>query len=110
MSAGIPGSPEHTSALQRRLAKAEKDILSLKTRICCDRASWEMRFNDLQRKHDELRVQVSGVCGVGCQSRSTYVRIRRLVVRACVCMCVCVYVCVCVYKRASEGERLRALE
>ncbi|CAL8358783.1 unnamed protein product [Arctogadus glacialis] len=58
VSAGIPGSPEHTSALQRRLAKAERDILSLKTRICCDRASWEIRFNDLQRKQEELLVQL----------------------------------------------------
>ena len=104
MSAGIPGSPEHTSGLQRRLAKAEKDILSLKTRICCDRASWEMRFNDLQRKQEELRVQVSGVCGVGCQSLSTYVRIRRLVVRACVCVCVHVRVCVYVCTREHQRE------
>ena len=64
VSAGIPGSPEHTSALQRRLAKAERDILSLKTRICCDRASWEIRFNDLQRKQEELLVQVNVCVGL----------------------------------------------
>ncbi|CAL8247723.1 unnamed protein product [Lota lota] len=63
-SEGIPGSPEHTSALQRRLAKAERDILSLKTRICCDRASWEMRFNEVQRKQEELRMQVSACVGL----------------------------------------------
>ncbi|KAK0144917.1 hypothetical protein N1851_016190 [Merluccius polli] len=57
-NAGIPGSPEHTSALQKRLAKAERDVLSLKTRICCDRASWELRFNELQRKQEKLCMQL----------------------------------------------------
>ncbi|KAM8734181.1 uncharacterized protein AB9X84_023066 isoform 1-T2 [Acanthopagrus schlegelii] len=50
----IPGSPDRTAALHKRLTKTEKDILSLKTRIACERASWERRFAELQRKQEEL--------------------------------------------------------
>ncbi|XP_020565961.2 uncharacterized protein LOC105355991 isoform X1 [Oryzias latipes] len=57
MTAAIPGSPDRTNALHKRLNKTERDILSLKTRIACERASWERRFNDLQRQQEELRNQ-----------------------------------------------------
>uniref|UniRef100_A0A3P9H8H2 Si:ch211-175f12.2 n=1 Tax=Oryzias latipes TaxID=8090 RepID=A0A3P9H8H2_ORYLA len=49
---------DKTNALHKRLNKTERDILSLKTRIACERASWERRFNDLQRQQEELRNQV----------------------------------------------------
>ncbi|KAF3692175.1 CAP-Gly domain-containing linker protein 4 Restin-like protein 2 [Channa argus] len=52
--AAIPGSPDQTAVLHKRLTKTEKDILSLKTRIACERASWERRFAELQRKQEEL--------------------------------------------------------
>lgn len=57
--AAIPGSPDRTAALDKRLTKTERDILSLKTRIACDRASWEKRFLELQRKQEELIHQVA---------------------------------------------------
>uniref|UniRef100_A0A3B4U4R4 CAP-Gly domain-containing linker protein 4-like n=1 Tax=Seriola dumerili TaxID=41447 RepID=A0A3B4U4R4_SERDU len=47
-----------TAALHKRLTKTEREILSLKTRIVCERASWERRFAELQRKQEELRHQV----------------------------------------------------
>ncbi|KAK2844861.1 hypothetical protein Q5P01_011520 [Channa striata] len=56
--AAIPGSPDRTAALHKRLTKTEKDILSLKTRIACERASWDRRFAELQRKQEELCNQV----------------------------------------------------
>ncbi|XP_061918349.1 uncharacterized protein LOC133659727 isoform X3 [Entelurus aequoreus] len=40
MVAAIPGCPDRTAALQKRLAKTEQDILSLKTRMACEGASW----------------------------------------------------------------------
>ncbi|XP_054638588.1 CAP-Gly domain-containing linker protein 2 isoform X2 [Dunckerocampus dactyliophorus] len=58
MVAAIPGCPDRTSALQKRLTKTEQDILSLKTRIAYERASWERRFAELQRKQEELCNQV----------------------------------------------------
>nr|XP_057909446.1 CAP-Gly domain-containing linker protein 2 isoform X2 [Doryrhamphus excisus] len=54
MVAAIPGCPDRTATLQKRLTKTEQDILSLKTRIACERASWERRFAELQRKQEEL--------------------------------------------------------
>ncbi|XP_058504246.1 CAP-Gly domain-containing linker protein 4 [Solea solea] len=62
-TAAIPGSPDRTTALTKRLTKAEKDILSLKTRIACERASWERRFASLQRKQEELRNQPAPEAG-----------------------------------------------
>lgn len=56
--AAIPGSPDRTVALQKRLTKTEKELLSLKTRVACERASWERRFTELQRKQEELRNQL----------------------------------------------------
>ncbi|XP_070692187.1 centrosome-associated protein 350 [Pempheris klunzingeri] len=60
----IPGSPDRTTALQKRLTKTEKEILSLKTRISCERASWERRFAELQRKLEELHNQMASQAGV----------------------------------------------
>ncbi|KAI3361213.1 hypothetical protein L3Q82_013419, partial [Scortum barcoo] len=57
--AAIPGSPDCTAALHKRLTKTEKEILSLKTRIACERASWERRFAELQRKQEELHNQLA---------------------------------------------------
>ncbi|XP_037532503.1 uncharacterized protein LOC119409672 [Nematolebias whitei] len=53
----IPGSPDRVNVLNKRLTKTEREILSLKTRITCERASWEMRFSELQRQQEELRNQ-----------------------------------------------------
>ncbi|XP_033497588.1 uncharacterized protein LOC117266471 [Epinephelus lanceolatus] len=60
----IPGSPDRTTALHKRLTKTEKDILSLKTRVACERASWERRFGELQRKQEELCNQLASQAGV----------------------------------------------
>ncbi|XP_057689488.1 centrosome-associated protein 350 [Corythoichthys intestinalis] len=57
-AAAIPGCPDRTAALQKRLSKTEQDILSLRTRIACERASWEKKFAELQRKQETLRNQV----------------------------------------------------
>eukprot|EP00064_Thunnus_orientalis_P002811 superscaffoldBa00000217_g2819 len=62
--AAIPGSPDRTTVLHKRLTKTEKDILSLKTRIACDRASWERRFAELQKKQEELCNQMASEAGV----------------------------------------------
>ncbi|XP_067367463.1 centrosome-associated protein 350 [Channa argus] len=62
--AAIPGSPDQTAVLHKRLTKTEKDILSLKTRIACERASWERRFAELQRKQEELCSQLASEGGV----------------------------------------------
>ncbi|XP_022620094.1 uncharacterized protein LOC111235813 isoform X1 [Seriola dumerili] len=62
--AAIPGSPDRTAALHKRLTKTEREILSLKTRIVCERASWERRFAELQRKQEELRHQLASEAGV----------------------------------------------
>ncbi|KAM9353523.1 uncharacterized protein ABDE67_005904 [Symphorus nematophorus] len=62
--APIPGSPDRTTALHKRLTKTEKEILSLKTRIACERASWERRFGELQRKQEALHNQLASQAGV----------------------------------------------
>ncbi|XP_034029508.1 CAP-Gly domain-containing linker protein 2 [Thalassophryne amazonica] len=62
--AAIPGSPDQTVDLLKRLTKTEKEILSLKTRIACERASWERRFTELQRKQEELYSQLLSEAGV----------------------------------------------
>ncbi|XP_034467528.1 uncharacterized protein LOC117777103 [Hippoglossus hippoglossus] len=62
--AAIPGSPDRTTGLNQRLTKAERDILSLKTRVACERVSWERRFSELQRKQEELRGQLTSEAGV----------------------------------------------
>lgn len=61
--AAIPGSPDRTAALQKRLTKTEKEILSLKTRVACERASWERRFAELQRKQEEICNQLASEGG-----------------------------------------------
>uniref|UniRef100_A0A3B5QT50 CAP-Gly domain-containing linker protein 1-like n=2 Tax=Xiphophorus maculatus TaxID=8083 RepID=A0A3B5QT50_XIPMA len=58
MTAAIPGSPDRVNALHKRVTKIEREILSIKTRIACERASWEKRFSELQRQQEELRNQV----------------------------------------------------
>ncbi|XP_038163021.1 uncharacterized protein LOC119797860 [Cyprinodon tularosa] len=58
VTAAIPGSPDRVNALHKRVTKTERDILSIKTKIACERASWEKRFSELQRQHEELRNQV----------------------------------------------------
>ncbi|XP_034554162.1 tubulin-folding cofactor B isoform X2 [Notolabrus celidotus] len=60
----IPGSPDRTTALHKRITKTEKEILSLKTRFACERASWERRFAYLQRKQEEIHNQLSSQAGV----------------------------------------------
>ncbi|XP_018553636.1 uncharacterized protein LOC108898203 [Lates calcarifer] len=60
----IPGSPDRTTALHKRLTKTEKEIVSLKTRIASERASWERRFAELRRKQEELCNQLSCEAGV----------------------------------------------
>ncbi|XP_029928153.1 uncharacterized protein LOC115373756 [Myripristis murdjan] len=63
-SPAIPGSPDRTGVLHDRLTKTEKEILSLKTRIACEKASWERRFTELQRKHEELCNQLVSEIGI----------------------------------------------
>ncbi|XP_061675129.1 uncharacterized protein LOC133500464 [Syngnathoides biaculeatus] len=58
MAAAIPGCPDRTAALQKRLSKTEQDILSLRTRIACERAAWERKFAELQRQQEALCNQV----------------------------------------------------
>ncbi|KAM6910525.1 uncharacterized protein FYW49_012469 [Xenentodon cancila] len=64
VTAAIPGSPDRVNALHKRLNKAEKEILSLKTRIACERASWERRFAELQRQQEELCSQLVPETGI----------------------------------------------
>ncbi|KAM4567530.1 uncharacterized protein V3H82_011786 isoform 1-T2 [Fundulus diaphanus] len=58
VTAAIPGSPDRVNALHKRVTKTEREILSIKTRFACERASWEKRFSELQRQQEELRNQV----------------------------------------------------
>ncbi|XP_052003510.1 uncharacterized protein LOC127658320 isoform X1 [Xyrauchen texanus] len=46
-----------TSALHKRLLTAEGEIQDLKAEIANQRASWEMRFIELQRRQHDLREQ-----------------------------------------------------
>lgn len=57
------GQRERTSALHKRLLKAEGEIQELKIEISNQRASWEMRFVELQRRQHDLRDQVCGSRG-----------------------------------------------
>ncbi|XP_072316845.1 uncharacterized protein [Eucyclogobius newberryi] len=69
--ASIPGNPDRTTDLHNRVTKTEKDILVLKTRIACERASWERRFSELQRKQEQLITQMASegaVQPVACES------------------------------------------
>ncbi|XP_073667783.1 uncharacterized protein [Paramisgurnus dabryanus] len=50
---------ERTSALHKRLLKAEEEIQELKIEISNQRASWEMRFIKLQRRQHDLRDQLT---------------------------------------------------
>ncbi|XP_068180769.1 uncharacterized protein [Antennarius striatus] len=61
----IPGSPDRTSELHIRLIKVEKDLLTVKTRIACERASWERRFWELQKRQEELNNQAGGLMAMG---------------------------------------------
>ncbi|XP_040020514.2 uncharacterized protein LOC120810216 [Gasterosteus aculeatus] len=61
--AAIPGSPDRATALHKRLTKTETDILSLKTRVACERASWDRRFAELRRKQEELLNQLAAQAG-----------------------------------------------
>ncbi|XP_072535855.1 uncharacterized protein [Salminus brasiliensis] len=49
---------ERSSALHKRLLNAEGEIQDLKAQIASQRASWEMRFMDLQRRQHDLRDQL----------------------------------------------------
>ncbi|CAN9513825.1 unnamed protein product [Ophioblennius macclurei] len=62
--APIPGSPDRTADLHKRLTKTEREILSLKTRFACEKASWERRFVELQRKHEALCNQLISEAGL----------------------------------------------
>uniref|UniRef100_A0A4W5PP26 Si:ch211-175f12.2 n=2 Tax=Salmoninae TaxID=504568 RepID=A0A4W5PP26_9TELE len=53
----IPGSHD-SSAMQRRLSKAEREIQALKTQITFERETWERKFVELQRKQQDLRYQL----------------------------------------------------
>ncbi|XP_014022603.1 centrosome-associated protein 350 isoform X1 [Salmo salar] len=53
----IPGSHD-SSAMQRRLSKAEREIQALKTQITFERATWERKFVELQVKQQDLRYQL----------------------------------------------------
>ncbi|XP_063736015.1 uncharacterized protein LOC134862189 isoform X2 [Eleginops maclovinus] len=67
----IPGSPDHAGALHKRLTQTEKEILALKARVACEKASWERRFTQLQRKHEDLCNQLAVlVRGAGCDEES----------------------------------------
>ncbi|XP_051574023.1 uncharacterized protein LOC127452540 isoform X1 [Myxocyprinus asiaticus] len=48
-----------TSALHKRLLMAEGEIQDLKAEIANQRASWEMRFIELQRRQHDLREQLN---------------------------------------------------
>ncbi|XP_061574455.1 uncharacterized protein LOC133441085 [Cololabis saira] len=64
VTAAIPGSPDRINALHTRLNKTDKEIHSLKARIACERASWERRFAELQRRQEDLRNQLVSETGV----------------------------------------------
>ncbi|XP_034088517.1 uncharacterized protein LOC117556976 [Gymnodraco acuticeps] len=70
----IPGSPDHEGALHKRLTKTEKEILAIKARAACEKASWERRFTQLQRKHEDLCNQLASqavlVREAGCDEES----------------------------------------
>ncbi|XP_029499269.1 uncharacterized protein LOC115114939 isoform X3 [Oncorhynchus nerka] len=53
----IPGSHD-SSAMQRRLSKAEREIQALKTQITFERATWERKFVELQVIQQDLRYQL----------------------------------------------------
>ncbi|XP_070299933.1 uncharacterized protein [Salvelinus sp. IW2-2015] len=53
----IPGS-HCSSAMQRRLSKAEREIQALKTQITFERATWERKFVETQRNQQDLRYQL----------------------------------------------------
>ncbi|KAM8846572.1 uncharacterized protein ACB058_012847 isoform 1-T2 [Synchiropus picturatus] len=67
--AAIPGSPDRAADLQKRLTKTERDILSLRTKIACEKASWERRFEELKRKQEEICQQLGVSVGVQCESQ-----------------------------------------
>ncbi|KAK1895947.1 Tubulin-specific chaperone E [Dissostichus eleginoides] len=70
----IPGSPDREGALHKRLTKTEKEILAIKARAACEKASWERRFTQLQRKHEDLCNQLASqavlVREAGCDEES----------------------------------------
>lgn len=56
----VPVQRERTSGLFKRLLKAEGEIQELKIEIANQRASWEMRFVELQKRQHILKDQVCG--------------------------------------------------
>ncbi|XP_034164538.2 uncharacterized protein LOC117598409 [Pangasianodon hypophthalmus] len=52
------GHHEHSCTLYKRLLKAEGEIQDLKAQIANQRASWEMRFMELQKRQHDLRDQL----------------------------------------------------
>ncbi|CAL1610310.1 unnamed protein product [Knipowitschia caucasica] len=57
-------SPDRITDLHTRVTKTEKEILALKTRTACERASWERRFTELQRKQEQTLSQLRASQGV----------------------------------------------
>ncbi|XP_034144619.1 uncharacterized protein LOC105027162 isoform X2 [Esox lucius] len=51
-------SNDCASAMQWRLSKAEKEIKALKSQILSERSTWERKFEELQRKQQDLRSQL----------------------------------------------------
>ncbi|XP_060776624.1 uncharacterized protein LOC132886086 isoform X2 [Neoarius graeffei] len=49
---------KHSGALHMRLLKAENDIQDLKAQIANQKATWEMRFMELQKRQHDLRDQL----------------------------------------------------
>nr|XP_046171938.1 uncharacterized protein LOC124006163 isoform X3 [Oncorhynchus gorbuscha] len=60
----IPGRHD-SSAMQRRLSKAEREIQALKTQITFERATWERKFVELQVIQQDLRYQLISVARPG---------------------------------------------
>ncbi|XP_062321637.1 uncharacterized protein LOC134023491 [Osmerus eperlanus] len=54
----VPGGHERSSAILKRLSKAEKDIQALKVQLASERALWEKKFSELQKKQQDLRKQL----------------------------------------------------
>ncbi|XP_014055917.1 uncharacterized protein [Salmo salar] len=52
------GCPHGSSAMQRRLFTAEREIQALKTQITFERATWDRKFVEMQRKQQDLRHQL----------------------------------------------------
>ncbi|KAJ8405090.1 hypothetical protein AAFF_G00330110 [Aldrovandia affinis] len=51
--------PDRSNVLHTRLSKAEGEIELLKSQLTCEKASWDRRFVELQRKQQDLREQLA---------------------------------------------------